>query len=993
MFLTFFIDIKRLDTLVSEMYAKMSKKDSTVKRRSDKFASIKDHPNVIEVASKLSILIESVKCSICLEVMMSPARIKCGHTFCTLCIENAIQFNKAGEGTELRKLSGGSAKANCPLCKTSNINKRSITGDPVLEEKIKIIKELQDSIRNDAKELGFDLSSIKPTTLSRGKIEGRSGLTPSKKPTVANKEACAEKKRKKELFEVVSAAETKTPKTYGKKNENTRRKSNIARHFKKPVTSNIYDNIYDEFTDESSTQEQKYSKTPAKQYVKPNLIVSPSAELVSEICSNNESEKVAFKRGTKSLDYSNDSTLDKSGSSLTLRSISPSRDNAASTNKQCESPILDSHLKKNIGAPHQKVVDQCDVNAESSSSLALHTISPRPKRHRLITKQEEKEKQKDGTSDLQLTPSNSKEKDVLTNSSSSLSLHLNNTPLAMPREPIKICAEDTIVSNSVMTKQQPKRVDQSILSADSNSSLALHTISPCPKKLKLTLQSEEKENLKYGTCDMPFTSSTSKKKEILKNSNSSLSLHSKNSHLPMPKDSMTVCDENITEPEKNEVHLEASSSLSLHSVDHIISYKGDIVAQCEVEKQEKAKSYHNRIDDYQKNLPSKEKNLPSEVNLSSSKNKRKADVVSIVKLDKQNEVRRRPNRSIPFMIKGNHWRTSVFGSKNKTNVIFLKMGKIAPNEKIDFSITNSTMDAISLTIKGRKHFDRLEQDPDKSGIVLETETSTSTQNTQGNQITDNHQSLFDNEVEKPTVDDFDMNEEETTIMTKGKNYSKEQICGFSQQNDYKATEDIKRPSNGLSNENDVPMEELEEFVNMDDPFSIDESDDDLFEATPEATFRPLNTSTTKSNRKMLSQSPITILKWKDIIQRNREITLLENFEIALHGDFGDGVKSGEAYPSKAELWQLLTQCGATVYKSVNLFTFARGVTGLCIVNDSLVKDSGYKQGPTRVSNMFTRQDFIIYKGFFQDWHLCICIYQIIFRLTITTGFLLVQMWQ
>ena len=126
----------------------------------------------------------------------------------------------------------------------------------------------------------------------------------------------------------------------------------------------------------------------------------------------------------------------------------------------------------------------------------------------------------------------------------------------------------------------------------------------------------------------------------------------------------------------------------------------------------------------------------------------------------------------------------------------------------------------------------------------------------------------------------------------------------------------------------------------------------MFEATPEATFKPLNTSTTKRNKKTLSQSPVVHLKWKDIVQKDVENDLFGNFEIALHGDFGDGIKSGSIYPSKPELWQLLTGCGAQVYKSVNLFTFARGVTGLCIVNDTIGRDS--RQSSTRVSLIFCR---------------------------------------
>ena len=70
----------------------------------------------------------------------------------------------------------------------------------------------------------------------------------------------------------------------------------------------------------------------------------------------------------------------------------------------------------------------------------------------------------------------------------------------------------------------------------------------------------------------------------------------------------------------------------------------------------------------------------------------------------------------------------------------------------------------------------------------------------------------------------------------------------------------------------------------------------------------------------------------------------------VHGDFGPGLNGGELIPSKMELWQLLTGYGATVYKSVNLFTFARGITGLCVVNNSKGNGSSSKTSATRVRN-------------------------------------------
>ena len=130
-------------------------------KRGAKIGAIKKYPTVKTVATRLALLKESVKCSICLDIMMQPARINCGHTFCTVCIENAIQFNKPHEGSLFRKYSGGGAKANCPLCKKSNITKRSIVPDPVLEEKVKLVQDVLRTVKLAAEELGLDLDSVR----------------------------------------------------------------------------------------------------------------------------------------------------------------------------------------------------------------------------------------------------------------------------------------------------------------------------------------------------------------------------------------------------------------------------------------------------------------------------------------------------------------------------------------------------------------------------------------------------------------------------------------------------------------------------------------------------------------------------------------------------------------------------------------------------------------------------------------------------------------
>ena len=837
------------------MYAKMSKKDTVVKRRSHKLVSIKDHPNVVEAASRLSSLIESVKCSICLEVMIRPARIKCGHTFCTVCIENAIQFNKAGEGTELRKLSGGGAKANCPLCKAANINKRSITYDPLLEEKIKVIKQLQENIKHAAKELGFELSSVKLNSLKNGTIEGRTGLTPQKTVFEANKprRSSIETKTKNQknnpevdnallesfIAASTSAPKTKAPKMYGSsKTKGTERSSNIAKHFKITKVPDIYENVYDELTFESPPISARGDHNHDVKEVS-------SEESENEICMNlNASSKRSKNEKNQTSKQENP---DNSSMSLPLHSISPrSRKLSLTTDKEQAPACINSKVERGIKDQPLQSLDHSNLDFDTNSSLALHTISPRPKRLKLAPKSEDKENEVIFNLEDNLPGSNKKDDQ---NSSSSLSLYSNNALLSSTKK--------SSSSNEDNSKESKTNKDTTLM------------------KKRTAKKNMPREMLED--------------KKAIKESN------------PIVK---SVDD------------LSSTSSLSLHSV--------------EITKKSLS-------------VPSNDAPLSSAKKLSSS-------------IEKQGELVHK-SRSIPFIIKGSNFSSSVFGSKNKTNVVFLKMGNIAPNEKLDFSVTNMSNHNLTLTMKGRKHGSTIEHDPDKSGIVLETETSTSTQNTQENlKILNNHQSLLDIENDKPTVDDFDMTEDEIIAMTKEENFPITETSCLPLQK-VELDDDQKEPKPVSLNDENEPIDDLEEFVNMDDPFSIDESDDDMFEATPETTFQPLNTSTTKSKQKILSQRPIVSLKWKDIIQRNVENDLFESFEIALHGDFGEGIKSGELYPSKPELWQLLTGCGATVYKSVNLFTFARGVTGLCIVNDTKGRDSGPKQG-SRVSDIYRSNSYL-----------------------------------
>ena len=132
--------------------------------------------------------------------------------------------------------------------------------------------------------------------------------------------------------------------------------------------------------------------------------------------------------------------------------------------------------------------------------------------------------------------------------------------------------------------------------------------------------------------------------------------------------------------------------------------------------------------------------------------------------------------------------------------------------------------------------------------------------------------------------------------------------------------------------------------------SVEESDEeDLFAATPENVEpEPMKTSTNKQNRiQNLSQSflPQNDINWKDLLENFGGKKVFENLEIALHGDFGSGISGGQVSPSKSELLRLLIGRGAKIYNSVNLFTFARGVTGICIVDQSRKAASNQKSRP------------------------------------------------
>ncbi|XP_029850679.3 uncharacterized protein LOC8034297 isoform X1 [Ixodes scapularis] len=85
------------------------------------------------------LLVKTVECPICLEVLADPLCTNCHHRFCRACIEKALH---------------GKYKIPCPLCKAV-VTKRSLLKIDHIEQIVEKVKQLSNAIREDT---GFDAS-------------------------------------------------------------------------------------------------------------------------------------------------------------------------------------------------------------------------------------------------------------------------------------------------------------------------------------------------------------------------------------------------------------------------------------------------------------------------------------------------------------------------------------------------------------------------------------------------------------------------------------------------------------------------------------------------------------------------------------------------------------------------------------------------------------------------------------------------------------------
>ena len=80
-------------------------------------------------------LCKLLTCSICLDILMSPCKTKCGHIFCSSCIEDHIRKGKR--------------KVLCPLCNTSGLTKRSLEPELFISKLVSLFRKLLEAEKLD----------------------------------------------------------------------------------------------------------------------------------------------------------------------------------------------------------------------------------------------------------------------------------------------------------------------------------------------------------------------------------------------------------------------------------------------------------------------------------------------------------------------------------------------------------------------------------------------------------------------------------------------------------------------------------------------------------------------------------------------------------------------------------------------------------------------------------------------------------------------------
>ena len=114
------------------------------------------NPLVIKMSKILKNMEEKFRCQICLDFLKRPARLRCHHKFCRMCIEQHIRV-----GQQIRvsneNNSGEFKPSSCPLCADENVTKRSLTDDiensPLQRGLVLLRRELENGLNVDFEEI------------------------------------------------------------------------------------------------------------------------------------------------------------------------------------------------------------------------------------------------------------------------------------------------------------------------------------------------------------------------------------------------------------------------------------------------------------------------------------------------------------------------------------------------------------------------------------------------------------------------------------------------------------------------------------------------------------------------------------------------------------------------------------------------------------------------------------------------------------------------